>query len=50
MCDDTCAGGSVHRQECGVLANLVMDITFSMGEEANPAMSLVNVIRNTVKY
>ena len=35
-------------QECPVLANMDIDITFTVGEPANPAMSLVNVVREKV--
>ena len=42
---ETCARGDTHAQECGVLANLDIDITFTVGEAANPAMSLINVVR-----
>lgn len=45
VCNDTCARGAAHAQECGTLASLDIDITFSVGEAANPAMSLINVIR-----
>ena len=45
VCDDTCARGNAHSQECGTLANLDIDITFTVGETANPAMSLINVVR-----
>ena len=48
VCNDTCARGAAHMQECPVLANLDIDITFTVGEPANPAMSLVNVVREKV--
>ena len=45
VCDETCATGPNHSIECGVLANLDINITFTVGEAANPAMSLINVVR-----
>ena len=45
VCNEDCAGGQHHSIECGLLANLDIDITFTLGEAANPAMSLVNVVR-----
>ena len=48
VCSESCARDVTHAQECGVLANLDIDITFTQGEEANMAMSLVNVVREAV--
>ena len=45
VCDEACARGPHHTIECGLLASLDIDITFSLGEAANPAMSLINVVR-----
>ena len=45
VCDEDCARGPHHSIECGLLASLDIDITFTLGEAANPAMSLVNVVR-----
>ena len=45
VCDEACARGPHHSIECGLLASLDIDITFTLGEAANPAMSLINVVR-----
>ena len=45
VCDADCARGPQHSIECGLLASLDIDINFTVGEAANPAMSLVNVVR-----
>ena len=45
VCDEECARGQHHTIECGLLARLDIDITFTVGEVANPAMSLINVVR-----
>ena len=45
VCDDQCAQGTHHIQECGVLARIGTSHTFTPGEKSNPALSLVNVVR-----
>ena len=45
VCSEECAQGSQHVQECGVLARIQDTYTFTLGEQSNPALSLVNVIR-----
>ena len=45
VCNDKCAQGKHHVQECGVLAKTNGIHTFTLGEKSNPAMSLVNVVR-----
>ena len=36
VCGDSCARGAAHAQECGVLASLDLDITFTVGEVMQP--------------
>jgi len=45
VCDEQCALGAHHVQECGVLARVREKYTFTPGENSNPALSLVSVIR-----
>ena len=45
VCDDECAQGTHHIQECGVLARISDKYTFTPGEKSNSALSLVNVVR-----
>merc|ERR1712123_308942 len=45
VCDEQCAQGAHHVQECGVLARIGQKYTFTPGEQSNPALSMVNVIR-----
>jgi hypothetical protein len=45
VCDDQCAQGTHHIHECGVLARITCNHTFTPGEKSNPALTLVNVVR-----